>query len=73
VLLVFVLAVLNGAYRSAAAGGADLLTHLTFSFTFFKSTYLFTPINGVLWTIAIEVQFYLISRCLCAPCAKSLY
>ena len=60
VLFLFVLATLDGMYPSTSAGATDLLAHLTFSFTFFQSTYVFTPLNGVLWTIAIEAQFYLI-------------
>jgi len=50
----------NGLYRDAAARNLDVITHLTFTFTFFQETYLFTPLNGVLWTVAIEMQFYLI-------------
>lgn len=60
VLFLFVLAVLDGAYKSAGAGATDLLTHLTFSFTFFQSTSVYTPLNGVLWTLAVEVQFYVL-------------
>ncbi len=60
VVFLFVLAVLGGVYPSPVAGATDLLAHLTFSFTFFQSTYIFTPLNGVLWTIAVEVQFYVI-------------
>ena len=46
--------------QTPAQAAADLLTHLTFTFTFFQSTYVYTPLNVVLWTIGIEVQFYLI-------------
>ena len=60
VLLLFAFAIANGIYRNAGAGIADLASHLTFTFTFFPDTYLHTPLNGVLWTIAIEVQFYLL-------------
>ena len=38
----------------------DLLTHLTFTHTFFYDTYVGTALNVVLWTLAIEMQFYLI-------------
>ncbi len=38
----------------------DLFTHATFTFTFFKSTYLYSQLNVVFWTICIEVQFYLL-------------
>ncbi len=60
VLLIFLLVMLNGGYTSTGTAALDLATHLTFTFTFFQSTYLFTPLNGVLWTLAIEVQFYLL-------------
>ena len=59
-VLLFAIALPSGAYRDAASQNVDLLTHLTFTFTFFRDTYLFTPLNGVLWTVAIEMQFYLI-------------
>jgi len=38
----------------------DLITHLTFTHTFFYSTYVGTALNVVLWTLAIEMQFYLL-------------
>ncbi len=39
---------------------ADLLTHLTFTHTFFRRAYLWTSLNGALWTLAVEMQFYLL-------------
>ncbi len=38
----------------------DLLSHLSFTQTFWPETYSGTHLNVVLWTLAIEVQFYLI-------------
>lgn len=38
----------------------DLWTHLTFTHVFFYETYVATELNVVLWTLAIEVQFYLL-------------
>jgi len=61
VFLTLVLVALPGQmYMTVGDGMFDVFTHLTFTFTFFKSTYLYTPLNGVLWTIGIEVQFYLV-------------
>ncbi|MBN1778054.1 MAG: acyltransferase [Clostridiales bacterium] len=60
VLILLVFALNGGAYMSAGRGIADVFTHLTFTFTFFRNTYLYTPLNSVLWTIGIEVQFYLL-------------
>ena len=36
----------------------DVATHLTFTFPFFRDTYLFTPLGAACWTLAIEVQAY---------------
>ena len=58
--MLFAVALPTGAYRDAAAQNFDVLTHLTFTFPFFRDTYFYTPLNGVLWTVAIEVQFYLL-------------
>lgn len=38
----------------------DLFTHLTFTHVFSADTYLWTNLNGALWTVAVEVQFYLL-------------
>ena len=34
----------------------DVATHLTFTFPFFKDTYIYTPLGAASWTLAIEVQ-----------------
>lgn len=59
-LALWLIALPGGAYRDAASRNFDVITHLTFTFTFFRDTYLYTPLNGVLWTVAIEVQFYVL-------------
>ena len=41
-----------------ASPGPDLLTHLLFIHTWFPERY--GSINGVLWTLAVEVEFYCI-------------
>lgn len=38
----------------------DVLSHLSFTHTFWPETYMWTKLNVVLWTLAVEVQFYLI-------------
>lgn len=50
----------QGAYPSRGALVWDVLAHLTFTFPFWPQTYLYTPLNGALWTIAVEMQFYLL-------------
>ena len=50
----------NHAYPSPGYLWLDLLSHLTFTHTFFAYSYFSTHLNVVLWTLAVEVQFYLI-------------
>lgn len=38
----------------------DLAAHLTFTHNLFFGTYLMSRLNMVLWTLAVEVQFYLL-------------
>ena len=47
-------------YGNAGALWQDLLMHLTFTQTFNFSTYIGTPIGVASWTVAIEMQAYLI-------------
>ena len=47
-------------YYSAPYMVKDLATHFTFTFTFFADTYLATPLGAAAWTLAIEVQAYLL-------------
>lgn len=59
-LVLFLDAIPNGAYPNAAALWGDLLPHLTFTHVFFPGAYAGTHLNVVLWTLAVEVQFYLL-------------
>ncbi len=59
-LMLFAVALPGGAYDNAGEAIADVLAHVTFTFPLFPDTYLYTPLNAVLWTIGVEVQFYLI-------------
>ncbi len=61
VLLIFSLVALpSGAYASGREMRVDLLSTLTFTQTFVPGVLLSTKLNGVLWTAAIEMQFYLL-------------
>ena len=60
ILPLFILAMIKGQYPSVQAALFDLFTHLTFTHTFFPATYQQTLLNGALWTLAVEMQFYLI-------------
>lgn len=65
IMLVFV-ALPRGIYRAADGTfnawhmGRDLLAHVTFTHTLFTFSYMNTPLNGILWTLGVEMQFYLI-------------
>ncbi len=50
----------NGGYPAPKYMWLDLISHLTFTQTFFSYSYFSTQLNVALWTLAVEVQFYLI-------------
>lgn len=56
----FFIAIPQQLYHSTGAMMKDVLSHLTFTFLFWPATYVSTPLNVALWTIAVEMQFYLI-------------
>ena len=56
----FLFALPQGSYASEGARRLDLWSHLTLTQTFFLQPYDGTPLNGVLWTVCIEMQFYLL-------------
>ncbi len=61
VAVMFIISLLQGSYTGRTPFmWYDLLSHLTFTFMLRADTYLFTAINGVLWTVVIEVLFYAI-------------
>ena len=56
----FVLACIEHKYGNLTDALKDLGAHLTFTHTLFYFSYLGSPINGVLWTLGVEMQFYLL-------------
>ncbi len=59
VVVMFLVAFFKGAYDGKSAFmWRDLLTHLSFTFMLRPDTYLFSSINGVFWTVVIEMLFY---------------
>ena len=58
--MLFCVAIPQGLYHSTAAMTKDVFSHLTFTFLFWPETYVSTPLNVALWTIAVEMQFYLL-------------
>ncbi len=59
-LMLFAVAIPYQLYYTPSALWKDVLMHLTFTQTFDFSTYIATPIGVASWTVAIEMQAYLI-------------
>ena len=49
-----------GAFFADESMMKQLFANLTFTQTFSAETYISTPFNGALWTVAVEMQFYMI-------------
>ena len=49
-----------GLYTSPQYMVKDAVTHLTFTFPFFRDTYISTPLGAACWTLAIETQAYIL-------------
>lgn len=66
-LMLFLVAIPQNLFYSKQALHLDLWSHLTFTHTFFYQPYQHSQLNGVLWTVVIEMQMYLlfpfIGRC----------
>lgn len=61
ILLLLLIDVLPGhKYASFFQGFQDVLRHMTFTHNLSAYSYLSSPLNGVLWTLAVEMQFYLL-------------
>lgn len=63
VLALFIYELASGGYGAPADVGralTDLFAHLTFTHMWKVETYLSTKLNVVLWTLAVEVWFYVI-------------
>lgn len=60
IIPLFILALIEHKYASTGDAVKDLAAHLTFTHTLFPFSYQQTPLNGALWTLAVEMQFYLI-------------
>ena len=60
VIALFIYSLALGRYSTTADAVLDLITHLTFTQTLFAKTYFSTNLNVVLWTLSIEVWFYIL-------------
>ncbi len=76
-LLAVAVAVVFAAALGCAVGSPplwrDLLMHLTFTYTFSMDSYYWTSLNAALWTVAVEMQFYLIFPLLARAFGKKPY
>lgn len=59
-IMLFAWALPGQKYGTSKHMWTDILSHLTFTHNLFRDSYSFTHLNGALWTLAVEVQFYLI-------------
>jgi len=59
-IVMVIFAVADPAFSDPGKLAADLAAHLTFTHNLSYDTYVRTRLNVVLWTLAVEVQFYLI-------------
>ena len=57
-------------YANVWEAARDLLAHFTFTHNLFPFSYTGSPLNGVLWTLAVEMQAYLLFPWLCRAYQK---
>lgn len=60
IAIMFAVAVARGAYFDRAHMARDLASHLTYTHMFFYDAYYASNLGGALWTLAVEMQFYLL-------------
>ena len=59
-IVLFCFALPLGEYATSGNLRQDLVPHLFFVHNLFPESHVYTHLNGALWTVAVEVQFYLI-------------
>ena len=68
--VIFFFVIRRGQYASAGQIAMDLAAHLTFLHPLSYATYYLSPLNGALWTVGVEVHFYLLFPFLCRAFRK---
>ena len=59
-IMFFAYALPLGLFYNAKQMWGDLLSHLSFTHVFFYDYYIGTKLNAALWTVAVELHFYLL-------------
>lgn len=59
-IMFFAYALPLGLFASTKQMWGDLLSHLSFTHVFFYDYYIGTKLNAALWTVAVELHFYLL-------------
>ncbi len=59
-IVLFCFALPFGEYASGTTFWKDFVPHLFFVHNLFPQSHIYTHLNGALWTVAVEVQFYLL-------------
>ena len=59
-IILFFFVLPNGEYKSFSQAIKDILAHLFFIHNWFPDSMTYTHLNGALWTVAVEVQFYIL-------------
>ena len=60
VVPMFIISCVRGDYLKTSDAVLDILSHLTFTHNLFYFSYFRSPLNGALWTLAVEMQFYVL-------------
>ncbi|MCR5719010.1 MAG: acyltransferase [Lachnospiraceae bacterium] len=60
IIIMLIIALVNGSYTSIGFMLKDLISHLTFTGIFFTDVYTTSNLNGVLWTLQLEVLYYVL-------------
>ena len=60
IAVMFAVALATNAYYSQEHMVRDVVSHLTYTHMFFYDAYYASNLGGALWTLAVEMQFYLI-------------